>query len=112
MRYYAETRSKTNQQSGVWEDRGILFLPTEDEIWGRWIATSGASYSANMTQWPIFVGGRRHFAKGAGNAASRNHVWCASSSAVTTFARVNNNGNPDANGASGAYVAAPCFLLS
>lgn len=113
MRYYGETRSKTNQQSGVWEDRGILFLPTEDEIWGRLIFSTGASASVNMQQWPIYAnGGRRQFAKGAGNAASRTNVWCASSSSVTYIAYVYNSGYPNYSSAIGAYAAAPCFLLS
>lgn len=113
MRYYGETRTKTNQQSGTWEDRGILFLPTEDEIWGRLIFSTGASASVNQQQWPIYGnGGRRQFAKGAGNSASRTYVWCASSASVAGFARVYNSGNPDSANATNAYAAAPCFLLS
>ena len=114
MRYYAETRSKTNQQAGAWEDRGLLFLPTEDEVWGRLIHTvSGANGSVNQQQWPIYGnGGRRQYAKGAGNAASRPTVWCASSYSVTTFAGVSSGGSPYIYYASGAYAAAPCFLLS
>lgn len=113
MRYYGETRSKTNQQSGVWEDRGILFLPTEDEIWGRLIFSTGASASVNMQQWPIYAnGGRRQFAKGAGNAASRTYVWCASSGSVTSIAFVSDYGNPTNYYAYIALAAAPCFLLS
>ena len=113
MRYYGETRTKTNQQSGTWENRGILFLPTEDEIWGRLIYSTGASASVNQQQWPIYSnGGRRQYAKGAGNGASRANVWCASSTSVTSFAGVDSNGYPSYNGAYHALAAAPCFLLS
>lgn len=113
MRYYGETRTKTNQQSGTWENRGILFLPTEDEIWDRLIFSTGASASVNQQQWPIYGnGGRRQFAKGAGNGASRTYVWCASSNSVASFTSVGSNGNPSYNGAGDAIAAAPCFLLS
>lgn len=114
MRYYGETRSKTNQQGGMWEDRGILFLPTEDEIWGRPIySASGLNASTQMQQWPIYGnGGRRQYAKGAGNGASRATVWCASSNSVTAFATVSYDGNPSYNTAYSANAGAPCFLLS
>ena len=46
------------------------------------------------------------------SAASRNNVWCASSTSVTNFANVNNNGNPYNISANVAFAAAPCFLLS
>ena len=114
MRYYGETRTKTNQQGGVWEDRGILFLPTEDEIWGRPIySASGLNASTQMQQWPIYGnGGRRQYAKGAGNGASRTYVWCASSFSVTYFAIVYSYGIPTYHYAHLAYAGAPCFLLS
>ena len=112
MRYYGETRNKTNTQGGAWANRGVLFLPTEDEIWGRLLYGANTTHSVNMQQWPIYSGGRRHFAKGAGNAASRSSVWCCSSTNVTTFALVSHYGNPYTNYATYAYVAAPCFLLS
>lgn len=112
MRQYAETRTKTNQQGVAWVDRGILFMPMEDEIWGRFIHSSNVNATTNLTQWPIYAGGRRHFAKGTGNAAYRNYVWCASSTGTTTFALVDNFGNPSFGFMTSAYVAAPCFLLS
>ena len=113
MRYYGETRTKTNLQSGTWENRGILFLPTEDEIWDRLIFSTGASTSVNQQQWPIYGnGGRRQFAKGAGNGASRTYVWCASSTSVANFTCVYYSGYPGSSGAGHAYAAAPCFLLS
>jgi len=112
MRYHGEYRNKTNQTGGDWQDRGVLFLPLEDEIWGRWIHASGGNGYCAMSQWPIYMGGRRHFAKGAGNAASRYSVWCASSTYVYGFAHVSHRGFPDSYGANNALAAAPCFLLS
>ena len=111
MRYYGETRNKTGQQAGAWEDRGVLFLPTEDEIWGRVAYNTGALAATYQLQWPIYVGGRRHFAKGAGNAASRTHVWCASSDGATYFAYVTIYGSPSYYSASYAGVAAPGFIV-
>ena len=40
-------------------------------------------------------------------AASRNNVWCASSTNVNNFAYVNNNGNGNNNNAGNANAAAP-----
>lgn len=113
MRYYGETRTKTNNQSGAWEDRGLLFLPTEDEIWGRQIRSTGSDLSTNQQQWPIYaISGRRHFAKGVGNAASRNGVWTSSSTSVTGFAFVGSTGTPDNSRAANALATAPAFLLT
>lgn len=112
MRYYGETRNKTGQQGGTWEDRGLLFLPTEDEIWGRVCYSTGAAAATFMQQWPLFVGGRRHFAKGAGNAASRNYVWSASSYGTAGFIYVHTYGYPYGSYANYALAAAPGFLLS
>ena len=113
MRYYGEKRNKTGQQDGGWADRGVLFLPTEDEIWGRPIhSASGLPGYAQMQQWPIYqLGGRRHFAKGAGNGASRSGVWSASSAGVAYFALVGSFGIAYYSGATGAFVAAPCFIF-
>ena len=114
MRYRGETRTKSNKQGDVWTDRGLLFLPTEDEIWGRPIlSATGLSGYAQMQQWPIYqLGGRRHFAKGAGNAASRYTVWCASSTSVVSFALVYYTGIPYGGSASYAYVASPGFIFA
>lgn len=112
MRYYGEKRNKTGQQDGGWADRGLLFLPTEDEIWGRLCYSTGAPAAVNQLQWPLFAGGRRHFAKGAGNEASRHYVWCASSNYTTLFTYVNSGGYPGNYYATTASVAAPGFLLS
>lgn len=113
MRYYGETRNKTNQQSGTWENRGVLFLPTEDEVWGRPIySASGTVGSVQQLQWPIYAnGGRRHFTKGAGNAASRGSVWTASSYSTGSFALVGGYGFPSGSSVVYAQVTAPAFLL-
>ena len=112
MRYYGETRTKTGRQGGAWTDRGLLFFPTENEIWGRNIYSSWYEAAANQLQWPLFEdGGRRHFTKGAGNAASRYTVWCASSTSITFFASVYSRGDPDNNYATYSFASAPGFIF-
>ncbi len=112
MRYNGETRTKTNQQSGAWSDRGILFLPTEDEIWGRLLYGANSTHTVIQRQFALYNDGRRHISKGVGNAASRHHVWTSSSTGVTYFAAVSNHGTPTYANASYALAAAPCFLLT
>ena len=72
MRYGAETRDKTGQQGAAWTNRGLLFLPTEDEVWGRLLYAKNTSYEwCNQLQWPIFAGSHRHVSKGAGSGSGR-----------------------------------------
>lgn len=74
MRYYGETRATeaTTTSSGAWLDRGKLFLPTEDEIWGQ-IIFSIRSCQCHP-QLPIFSGTRCHISKGIGDGGSR-YIW-------------------------------------
>ena len=112
MRYGAETRMKTGTQGAAWTNRGLLFLPTEDEVWGRLIYATNASYGwCNQLQWPIFAGSHRRTSKGLGNGASRTNWWECSSYNTTAFASVSNYGNPNNYYASSAYGAALCFLF-
>lgn len=112
MRYYGETRAKTGAQGGAWEDRGPLFLPLEDEGWGRFCWHSGSSAASNMQQWALYRSGRRHFSKGIGNGASRTNWWLASSNSATYFTYVESNGRPGYLNATFAFGAAPAFILA
>lgn len=113
MRYYGETRDKTNNRGSGWSNRGPVFVPTEDEIWGRLILSAADTPGyVNLTQWPIFgQGGRRHISKGIGDDASRSYWWSASSTYVTNCAIVYGRGSPDANSASNSFGGDPCILL-
>ena len=113
MRYYGETRSKTNQRGGTWASRGPVFVPTEDEIWGRQLYSAPDTPAAtNLTQWPIFgQGGRRHISKGIGDGASRSYWWSASSTSVATCASVSSHGLPNGSNASNSFGGDPCILL-
>lgn len=111
MWYGAETRNKTGQQGAAWTDRGKIFLPTEDEVWGRLLYGKNTSYEwCNQLQWPIFAGSHRHVSKGLGNGASRATWWCASSSYTAGVTIVYSSGNPSSGGA-GYAVGAVIGLL-
>lgn len=113
MRYYGETRDKTNNRGSSWSNRGPVFVPTEDEIWGRLILSAADTPGyVNLTQWPIFgQGGRRHISKGIGDGASRYSWWSASSTTVAACALVNSSGNPNNSNASYSFGGDPCILL-
>ena len=114
MRYYGETRTKTNQQGGSWANRGRLFLPTEDEIWGRLCcsAVAAGSGAVNMQQWALYRGGRRHFAKSRGANAARSSAWVASSTSAGYFAMIYQNGIASYYSSGTEIAAAPAFLLA
>ena len=114
MRYYGEKRDPitATTSSGGWFSRGKLFLPTEDEIWGREIFTIRSYHGQKGL--PIFDGSRRHISKGIGNGASRSAWWSMSAYAgsSTYFCNVDYSGNPSSNCASTSAGAPVCFLLS
>ena len=112
MRYNAETRNKTNQQGGAWTNRGMLFLPTNDEIWSRYEYASTTTYTVGQLQWPIFAGSRKHLSKGIGNGQSGSYWWSASSNNVAYIAFVNSAGAPNGTNASTSLGAALGFLLT
>lgn len=113
MRYYGETRSSVtaSTSSGAWASRGKLFLPTEDEIWGRIIFTLN-SYNAH-TKLQIFDYSRRHISKGIGNGAYRSAWWCMSAYAgnATFFCYVNDRCIPGNTNASNMIGTPVCFLI-
>lgn len=114
MRLYSETRTKSGIQKGVWADRGCLFLPTEDEVWGRplYSYSSDLPVSISQLQWPIFsMGGRRHFANGMGDEEKRCYIWTQSSYSQNSFASVDNTGIPSYSSAGTARTAAPSFIF-
>lgn len=95
----------TSASSWGWYNRGVLFLPTEKEVWGNATFSKGdGAVQGAALQWPIFAGSRRHIVKGLGEGGSRSSGWCESSyeGNATNFCNVNNNGNPNNNGAGNA----------
>lgn len=114
MRYYGETRSSVTAttSSGAWTSRGKLFLPTEDEIWGRAIYT--LNNACGHTRLPIFDGSCRHISKGIGNGASRAVWWCMSACAgnATNFCNVGSYGFPNNYYAADLFGAPVCFIVA
>lgn len=114
MRYEGEKRDPitATTSTAAWFSRGKLFLPTEDEIWGREIFTVRNAHA--MKGLPIFDGTRRHISKGIGDGASRSYWWTMSAVAnlATNFCFVVNNCYPGNYGASNAYGAPVCFLVT
>jgi len=66
-------------------------------------------------QWPLFVGSRRHIAKGLGNGGSKNAWWCEPSREGydTHVCYVLSTGHPYSTATATATIGAPlCFLLA
>ena len=113
-----ETKAKgaTSATGWAWGDRGILFLPTEKEVWGNatFSKGDGAAQGAAL-QWPLFVGSRQHIVKGLGNGGSRCAWWCESSHEgnATNVCAVAGYGHPGNYAAALTAIGAPlCFLLA
>ena len=112
MRYYGETRAAeiTTTSAGAWLNRGKLFLPTEDEVWGREIFTIRSNQG--QLQLPIFSGTRCHISKGIGDGGSRSNWWGMSACAgfSSQICNVVYNGIPYSNDAVNGNGAPVCFL--
>lgn len=97
-----------------WSDRGILFLPTEREVYGAPAWGNAGGYEAGnlYNQWPIFAGSSRHIMKGSGDGGSRCYWWLETAYSSGTFASVNTYGSANSNYASAANRVPLCFLLT
>lgn len=117
MRHYMDKKvaAATSTSGGGWYDRGVLFLPSEKEVWGNatWSKVDGEAAMAAL-QWPIFAGSRRHIIKGLGEGGSRGTWGCESSyeGTATYFCLVTSRGSPYHAGAGGAFGVPLCFLLA
>lgn len=118
MRSLMETKAKsaTSATGWAWGNRGILFLPTEKEVWGNatFSEGEGAAQGAAM-QWPLFVGSRQHIVKGLGDGGPRRGWWCEGSNegSAASICYVNNYGIPSGNVGANSGIGVPlCFLLA
>ena len=104
----------TTASNWGWYNRGILFLPTEKEVWGNTTWANPSYGGAAALQWPIFAGSRRHIIKGLGEGGSRYNWWCESSREgnATNFPPVYDNGSPAYIGAGNSIGVPVCFLLA
>ena len=105
----------TSASNWGWYNRGVLFLPTEKEVWGNTTFAKGDGTAQGAAlQWPIFAGSRRHIVKGLGEGGSRYYWWCESSyeGSAANFCYVSINGFPYYYGAGSAFGVPLCFLLA
>lgn len=117
MRSLMETKkvTETTPTGWSWYNRGVLFLPTEKEVWGNTTFSKGdGSAQGAALQWPLFVGTRRHIVKGLGSGGSRDGWWCGSSDGggAATFCIVGDGGRPAGYGAGYSGGVPVCFLLA
>lgn len=117
MRSLMETKAAaaTSATGWGWYNRGVLFLPTEKEVWGNATFSKGEGDGQGAAlQWPIFAGSRRHIVKGLGEGGSRSYWWCESSAegAAASFCNVYSYGFPGYSGAGNALGVPLCFLLA
>lgn len=118
MRSLMETKAAgvTSATGWGWKDRGVLFLPTEKEVWGNatFSKGDGAAQGAAL-QWPLFVGNRRHIVKGLGSGGSRHNWWCESSAegSAGRICAVTDDGYPGYASAAYTGIGCPvCFLIA
>ena len=94
-----------------WKNMGKLWLPTEVEVFGRYIYGTGGG--CNL-QYPIFMGGAKHIIKGSGNGGSRCYWWevCAHRGTATYFCGIDYYGCANYIDANHTGIGAPlCFRI-
>ena len=115
MRYLGELKASgaATVTGGAWSDRGKIFLPCEQELWGQSIWAEYTWGGGCPVQWPIFVGSMRHMIKGLGNGGDRASWWYASSAvgSPSDFCYLNAGGRPGTAAASSLYSVPICCLF-
>ena len=78
---YSSSGSVTADTDWAWKDRGRLFLPTQQEVFGNnsWSENYECCGGGLNIQWPIFVGG--NVIKGLGRGGPRSSWWFCSAGA-------------------------------
>ena len=110
-----ETKTAADASGWAWNDMGLLWLPTEREVWGNHVWSEPKYGGGLNVQYPIFKDGLRHIVKGDGNGGGRCTWWCASSMAGSTsdFCRVYASGYPADSSATNSNVRVPlCFRVA
>lgn len=108
---YSSSGTLTNDTGWAWKDRGRLFLPTPQEVFGNngWSETLECFGGGLNIHWPIFQGG--NVIKGLGKGGPRYDWWlCAATAGNSSdFCLVSNNGSSDTW--AGGFLGVPlCFI--
>lgn len=102
----------------AWYDMGLLWLPTEVEIWGRNTHSESGVLGANSgcnIQYPIFKDGLKHILKAKGNGNPFMCNWWVGSAAIGTtegFCCVGSDGMAASSRANNEYCVPLCFRIA
>lgn len=110
---YSASGALTDSTSWGWQDLGLLWVPTEYEVFGSVIwGTKGWSEGQGL-QYPIFANSFLNRVKGAGNGGGRCGWWLASvgSGYSTGCVGVGNNGDSGYWAASYELHVPVCFRI-
>lgn len=109
---YSSSGSVTADTGWAWKDRGRLFLPTPQEVFGNngWSENYECCGGGLNIQWPIFQGG--NVIKGLGKGGTRCNWWlCAAYAGYSThFCSVGDYGSSSGNWATGSLGVPLCFI--
>lgn len=110
---YSASGALTDSTSWGWQDLGLLWVPTEYEVFGSVIwGTKGWSEGQGL-QYPIFANSFLNRVKGAGNGGGRCGWWLASVGGgySTSCVCVGNGGGSGGWGAGGELRVPVCFRI-
>lgn len=114
-RGFTEVKTGTDATGRAWNNMGLLWIPTEREVWGS-PAWSEIKWGAGLSvQYSIFKYGLRHITKGGGHGLGRCDWWCASSmaSSATEFCFVDIRGCQSRTTAIDEVLRVPlCFRVA
>lgn len=109
---YSSSGTVTGDTGWSWKDRGKLFLPTPQEVFGNngWSENYECVGGCQNLQWPIFQCG--NIIKSLGRGGSRYPWWlCAASAGSSTgFCCVYSNGNSDQTWSMESLGVPLCFV--
>ena len=109
---YSSSGSVPDDTGWAWKDRGILFLPTPQEVFGNngWSENYECCGGGLNIQWPIFQGG--NVIKGLGKGGTSVDWWLAAAAAggSTDFCKVGGYGDSSSGNASYSFGVPLCFI--